>query len=156
MCWSILHACMYVYHVCAWYWRRPEEGTGSLELELDSCGLPGGLWELSLGPDGRAAGALTCWAISLVPRPCYLITVTPLLLCNPCYQSEPSLLYRTLHSSLELWDPKLAIPSEPLLAYQPPHHTHRTVEVSFVLCDSKFTGAQLTEILSRLTSFVQH
>ena len=26
MCMGVLPACMYMYHMCAWYLRRPEEG----------------------------------------------------------------------------------------------------------------------------------
>lgn len=38
--------CMTVYHVCAWYLWRPEEGTGYPETEItDGCELPHGGWE---------------------------------------------------------------------------------------------------------------
>lgn len=34
MCMHVLLLWIYVYHVCAWYLWKSEEGTGSLELEL--------------------------------------------------------------------------------------------------------------------------
>ena len=34
MCLGVLHACMYVHHMCAWCSQRSEEGTDLLELEL--------------------------------------------------------------------------------------------------------------------------
>lgn len=46
----VLPACMHVYHVCAWYLQRPEEGVRSPGTEvIDSCKPPCGCWELSLG-----------------------------------------------------------------------------------------------------------
>lgn len=37
-CMDVLTACMFVYHVCTWCWKRPEEGVESPRTEAtNSC-----------------------------------------------------------------------------------------------------------------------
>jgi hypothetical protein len=51
MCVSILLACMYMYHMFAWYPCRPEEGVGCPGTEVtDGCELPCGYLELNSVP----------------------------------------------------------------------------------------------------------
>jgi hypothetical protein len=48
---SVLAAYMYGHHLCAWHSWRSEEGVRSSATGVtDSCELPGGYWELNLGP----------------------------------------------------------------------------------------------------------
>lgn len=62
MCRSVfcLFACMHVYipQICAWWWRRPEEGIGfSGTVAIDSCEPLCGCWALNPGtcvPNSRA------------------------------------------------------------------------------------------------------
>lgn len=46
-----MYVCMYVYHMCAWYLRKPEEGVGSLGTGVTgSFEPPCCCWELNPGP----------------------------------------------------------------------------------------------------------
>lgn len=53
MCASILSACMYVHHKCAWCSWSPEEGIGSPGTGIgNGCELPGG-WGTKPGPSAE-------------------------------------------------------------------------------------------------------
>ena len=57
MCLSVLPACVYVYHVSAWYLQKSEEGIKSPGTGVtDSC-KPCGCWEPNVS-SARAASAL--------------------------------------------------------------------------------------------------
>lgn len=46
MCMRVLLACMSVFHLCAWYFWKSEEGIG----HKDRCELLCGFWEHNLRP----------------------------------------------------------------------------------------------------------
>lgn len=50
---SVLSVCLNMYHMCAWYLQRPEEGISSPNLEFQTVG------SCQVGPVKRA-GALGC------------------------------------------------------------------------------------------------
>lgn len=50
MCMVVLLVCFSVFHLCAWYLQRPEEGVESPRTRLtDACELSCMYWKLNLG-----------------------------------------------------------------------------------------------------------
>ena len=67
---GVLHACMSVYHLHAWYPQRPEDGFRSPETGVaGACELlPYGCWKLNLGPLEEQTVLLTT---KLALQPCH-------------------------------------------------------------------------------------